>query len=53
MDIKESQGLKFIIKESSPYMPIKDKQDRHFPAVDKLDYNNYLVAVNEILDIQY
>ena len=31
-------------------MPIGyfEKQDRHFPAIDKLDYNNYLVAVNEL-----
>ncbi len=48
MDIKESQGIKFIIKESSPYKPIKDKQDRHFPAVDRLQYDNYLVAVIEL-----
>ncbi len=34
-------------------MPIKDKQDRHFPAIEKLDYQNYLVAVNEILNEQY
>ena len=33
---------------SNPYKPIKEKQDRHFPAIDKLDYNNYLVAVNEL-----
>ena len=29
-------------------MPIKYKQDRHFPIIEKLDYNNYLVAINEI-----
>ena len=29
--------------------PIEDKQDYiHFSAIDKLDYDNYLVAVNEI-----
>jgi hypothetical protein len=26
-------------------MPIKGQQDRHFPAIDKLDFNNYIVAV--------
>ena len=24
-----------------------DKQDRHFPAIDKLSYDNYLVSINE------
>ncbi len=29
--------------------PIEGKQDDiHFPVIDKLDYDNYLVAVNEI-----
>jgi hypothetical protein len=32
-------------------MPIKDQQDKHFPAIDKLDYDNYLVAINEILSV--
>ncbi len=27
---------------------MNDKQDRHFPAVDKLHFNNYLVAVKQI-----
>jgi hypothetical protein len=35
-------------------MPLEGKQDRHFPAPDKLYYNNYLVAVNELPDtVQY
>ena len=26
---------------SDPYMPLEDrKQDRHFPSIEKLDYNN-------------
>ena len=25
---------------------IKGEQDRHFPAIDKLSYDNYLVAIN-------
>ncbi len=29
-------------------MQIKAKQDRHFPAYEKLIYDNYLVAVNKI-----
>jgi hypothetical protein len=37
-----------MIKDSAPYMPIKEKQDKHFPAIDQLDYNNWLVAINEI-----
>ncbi len=40
---------------SDPYMQIEEEQDRHFPAIDKLDHNNYLDAVNEIdvADMQY
>ncbi len=35
-------------------MPLKNrKQDRHFPAIEKLSYDNYLVAVNEILKVEY
>ncbi len=26
-------------------------QDRHFPATEKLSYNNYLVSVNELLPL--
>jgi len=37
-----------MIKDSAPYMPIKGKQDKHFPKIDQLDYNNWLVAVNEL-----
>ena len=44
----ERNGTKFTIKESDPYLPIKEKQDKHFPAIDQLDYNNWLVAINEI-----
>ncbi len=36
-----------IWRYSDPYEPIQGQQDRHFPAIDKLSYNNYLVAVNE------
>ena len=32
---------------SKTRVPIYGKQNRHFPAIEKLDYNNYLVAVNE------
>jgi hypothetical protein len=38
----------FCWRFSDPYEPIKGKQDIHFPTIDKLDYNNYLVAINEI-----
>ncbi len=37
----------FIFRYSDPCAPIRKKQDRHFPAIDKLDYDNYLVAVNK------
>ncbi len=33
---------------SEPYAPIKKEQDRHYPATDKLSYDNYLVAINEL-----
>ncbi len=33
---------------SQPFMVIKGKQDRNFPVIDKLNYNNFLVAVNEL-----
>ncbi len=42
------QGIKFMIKDSDPYLPIKGKQDKHFPPIDQLDYNNWLVAINYI-----
>jgi len=29
-------------------VPILGQQDRHFPAIDKLDYDNYLVTINSI-----
>ena len=34
-------------------MPIKGQQERHFPASDKLDFENYLVALNEIIVAQF
>ena len=41
----------FSFRYSEPYAPIRIiGQDRHFPAIEKLDYDNYLVAVNEIAD---
>ena len=43
------QGSKFMFRDSDPCGgQIKQKQNRHFPAVDKLHYDNYLVGVNEI-----
>jgi hypothetical protein len=36
-----------MYKETEPYMPIEGKQDRHLPAIDKLDYNNYIVSLLE------
>jgi hypothetical protein len=37
-----------MYKETEPYVPINGRQqDRHFPAIEKLDYENYIVAINE------
>ncbi len=33
---------------SELYVSINKKQDRHFPSIEKLSYDNYLVAVNEL-----
>ena len=38
----------FSFKYSEPYALIEEEQDSHFPTIDKLDYNNYLVAVIEL-----
>jgi hypothetical protein len=43
--VVQVQAKKFAYRLSYPYCPLKEKQDRHFPAIDKLNYNNYLVAV--------
>ena len=32
---------------SDSYAPNQGQPDRHFPAIDKLDYENYLVVLNE------
>ena len=37
----------FCYRYSSPCKPIKSQQDRHFPAIEKLDFNNFVVAVSE------
>ena len=33
---------------SGAYLPYVGQQDRHFPAIEKLDFYNYLVAIDEI-----
>ena len=38
---------------SDPFGRTWEEQDKHFPTIDKLDYDNYLVAVNEILNCEY
>ena len=41
----------FTKRLSDPYAPIEVhevQQVRHFPSNDELDYDNYLVSVNEI-----
>ncbi len=30
----------FSFRYSDPYMPLEGQQDRHFPSIEKLDYNN-------------
>ena len=42
------QPKKLQTRLSDPTGPLRRQQDRHFPAADKLSYDNYLVAVNEI-----
>ncbi len=32
---------------STPYLPISEAQDRKFPASDKLDYDNYMVGIED------
>ena len=47
-----SKKLKYRVAEACGGQ-IKGQQDRHFPAIDKLDFNNYLVAINEIHYVEY
>ncbi len=44
------QANKFAyFRFSDPYYKqINEKQDRLFPTIEKLSYDNYLVAVNEM-----
>ena len=35
---------------SKPCKPISKAQDRKFPATDKLDYNNYMVGIEDSKD---
>ena len=45
--ILEYQSNELGCRVSKLYYPIKGRQqDRHFPAFEKLDYDNYLVAIN-------
>ena len=47
--ILEYQFPKVLLwRYSDPYAQIMHKQDRHFPAIDNLHYENYLIAVNKI-----
>ena len=45
--ILEYQFPNLLWRYSDPYLPIKKQHDRHFPTIDKLDYENYIVAVTE------
>ncbi len=38
----------FSYRYSNPTKPIERHQDKHFPSIEKLNYNNYLVAVNKL-----
>ena len=45
----EIQPKKLYTRVVDPYLPLEGrKQDRHFPAIDKLEYENYLVAINDL-----
>ena len=37
----------FSFRYSKPYVPISKEQDRKFPQTDKLDYNNYMVGIED------
>jgi hypothetical protein len=40
------QAKKFTYRLADPYFLLWDnKQDRHFPAIEKLSYDNYLVVI--------
>ena len=36
-----------LYRYSKPYRPISQAQDRKFPATDKLDYDNYMVGIED------
>ncbi len=44
--LEYQQPNELLWRYSDPYLPIRDEQNTHFPAVEKLSYDNYLVAVN-------
>ncbi len=35
---------------SKPYAPISEAQDRHFPAIQKLSYDNYIMGIEDSKD---
>ena len=37
--VNEREGIKLMIKEIGPF-DTNDQQDRHYPAIEKLDYDN-------------
>jgi hypothetical protein len=40
----------FSYRYSTPYVPITGPQERKFPATDKLDYDNYMVGIEDSKD---
>ena len=48
----QAKKLKYRLAEACGGQ-IQGQQDRHFPPANKLDYNNYLVAVKEIHYCEY
>jgi hypothetical protein len=42
------KAKKFTYRLADPYLPVEKEQDRHFPAIDKLNYDNYLISINQI-----
>ncbi len=43
------KAKKFTYRLADPYVPLEyRKQNRHFPSIEKLSYDNYLVSINKI-----
>ena len=45
LEYKYPNELSF--RYSKPVVPISEAQDRKFPAIDKLSYDNYMVGIED------